>query len=114
MLSKAIKTQMANQKVEEVKDQLERINISSNIPQDLIDDAIKEFTAIKANSSLSNGESIVEVYHAYKKFQKRYLLSDTELIELTKQRRELFSEISTKENEYKKAVLSVQGKINKL
>ena len=47
MLSKAIKTQMNNQKAEEVKEQLERLELRADIPQDLIDDAIKEFTAIK-------------------------------------------------------------------
>jgi hypothetical protein len=61
MLSKAIKSQLttSNQKVEEVKEQLEKISINSDIPQELIDEAIKEFTAIKADSGLSNGESIV-------------------------------------------------------
>jgi hypothetical protein len=49
----------SNQKVEEVKEQLEKISINSDIPQELIDEAIKEFAAIKADSSLSNGESIV-------------------------------------------------------
>lgn len=61
MLSKAIKSQLTtnNQKVEEVKEQLENISIKSDIPQELIDEAIKEFAAIKADSSLSNGESII-------------------------------------------------------
>jgi hypothetical protein len=49
----------SNQKVEEVKEQLEKISINSDIPQELIDEAIKEFAVIKADSSLSNGESIV-------------------------------------------------------
>jgi hypothetical protein len=86
MLSKAIKSQLttSNQKVEDVKEQLDKISINSDIPQELIDEAIKEFAAIKADSSLSNGESIVQVYHTYKKYEKRYLKSDKELEELTK------------------------------
>ena len=90
MLSKAIKSQLTTQKVEEVKEQMERISIKSDIPQELIDEAIKEFGAIKADSSLSNGESIIQVYYTYKKFEKRYSKSDKELEELTKQRRELY------------------------
>jgi hypothetical protein len=45
--------------VEEVKEQLEKISIKIEIPLELIDDAVEEFTAIKADSSLSNGESII-------------------------------------------------------
>ncbi len=96
MLSKAIKSQISAQKVEEVKEQLERISIQGDIPQELVDDAIKEFTAVKADSSLSNGESLVKVYLTYKNFEKRYIQSDKELQELTKQRRELYSQISSK------------------
>ena len=59
MLSKAIKSQLATQEVEEVKEQLEKISIKIEIPLELIDDAVEEFTAIKADSSLSNGESII-------------------------------------------------------
>ncbi len=96
MLSKAIKSQISAQKVEEVKEQLERISIQGDIPQELVDDAIKEFTAVKADSSLSNGESLVKVYLTYKNFEKRYIQSDKELQELTKQRRELYSQIASK------------------
>ncbi len=96
MLSKAIKSQISAQKVEEVKEQLERISIQGDIPQELVDDAIKEFTAVKADSSLSNGESLVKVYLTYKNFEKRYIQSDRELQELTKQRRELYSQIASK------------------
>lgn len=106
MLSKAIKSQITTQQVEEVKEQLERISIKGDIPQELIDDAIKEFTAVKADSSLSNGESIVKVYLTYKNFEKRYTQSDKELQELTKQRRELYPQVSTKEEEYKKVILA--------
>jgi hypothetical protein len=44
----------------------------------LIDDAIKEFAAL-TDPSLSNGEAIIQVYHTYKKFEKRYSNSDKEL-----------------------------------
>ncbi len=46
MLSKAIKTQIA--KSEAVTDQLNSLSIgTSDIPKELIEDAMKEFTAIK-------------------------------------------------------------------
>ena len=110
MLSKAIKSQMGGgaQKVEEIKEQLEKVDINAeDIPQDLIDDAKKEFAAVKADSSLSNGESIVKVYLIYKNFEKRYSETNQELVELTKQRRQLFPDYATKEEAYKKVVLKV-------
>ncbi len=45
--------------MEEVKEQLEKINIKIEIPLELIDEAVEEFKAIKADSNLSNGESII-------------------------------------------------------
>ena len=109
MLSKAIKTQMA--KSEAVTDQLNSLSIGSDIPKDLIEDAMKEFTAIKNDSSLSNGESLIFIYHTYKNFEKRYIASDEDLKAMTYQRREYFEKDEAK---YKDVILKIQSKINQL
>ena len=117
MLSKAIKSQMGGgaQNVEEIKEQLERIDMSTeDIPQDLIDDSKKEFAAVKADTSLSNGESIFKVYQIYKNFERRYSESNQDLVELNKQRRQLYPDYATKEETYKKVVLKAISKINQL
>jgi hypothetical protein len=109
MLSKAIKTQL--NKADAVAEKLSQLSIDSDISKDLIEDAMREFTAIKNDSSLSNGESLIQIYYQYKIFEKRYIASDEGMKALTAQRREYFDK---DEGKYQETIVNIQSKINQL